>query len=84
MRDNVEPEIHLPILLEGLTNRVVLVPTGQQRSQGLVNVAPMPYVINVDARFFFIDPVDYAISPNAIGVVTVQFPCQFCTYLRVI
>jgi len=71
MRDNVEPEIHLPILMEGLTNRVVLVPIGQQRSQDLVNVAPVSHVINVDARFFFIDPVDYAISPNAIGVVSV-------------
>jgi hypothetical protein len=71
MGENVEPGIHPSILTEGFTNRVVLVPTGQQRSQVLVNVAAMPYVIYVDARFFFIDPVDNAITPNSIGVVSV-------------
>ena len=35
-------------------------------------------MIDVYARFIFIDPVDDAIAPYSIGVVTVEFAGQFC------
>jgi hypothetical protein len=39
-------------------------------------------MIDTDARVLFIDPVDNAIPPDAIGAVTVEFTGQLCSHLR--
>jgi hypothetical protein len=51
---------------------MLLTGTRQQRSQGLVNVAAVADVINLQAGFCIIDPVDDAIAPYAMGTVTIE------------
>jgi hypothetical protein len=61
-----------------LTDRV-LIPTCDQRSQYLINVASVPYVVHLNTRLFFINSVDDAIAPDSIGTVSLKFAGQFCT-----
>jgi len=39
-------------------------------------------MIDIDAGVLFIDPVNNAMAPYAIGAITVKFAGQFCPHLR--
>jgi hypothetical protein len=55
--------------------------TRQQRPQGFVNVASVAYVINFQTGIFFVDSVDDAIAPYAIGTIAVEFAGQCHAHL---